>query len=231
MRTAVSQALAHASPAPVTSPMAIKGAKDAGPGRPATPELGERRRADLLDATLSIIAERGLEGLRTRDIAARAGVNISTLHYYFGTKEALLAAVVQYVSTKFAAPVPRKRGRKGKESVRDHIESAWRTFEATPHLPSVMQELAVRAQRDDATRAAFREVFARWNGVVEDVLRRGLDTGELRGDVDVPAAARVLTSFIMGSLLQLGVDRKAFDFMKVTQEIEGWLARPAAKKR
>ncbi|HKQ68351.1 MAG TPA: TetR family transcriptional regulator, partial [Polyangiaceae bacterium] len=64
--------------------------------------VGDRRRHDLLAAAYELIAQNGLEGLRTRDITARAGVNISTLHYYFGTKEALLEGVVLFVAQKFA---------------------------------------------------------------------------------------------------------------------------------
>ena len=45
------------------------------------------------------LAEAGFEGLRTRDVAADAGVNIATLHYYFPSKEALIRGVVAKVRT------------------------------------------------------------------------------------------------------------------------------------
>jgi hypothetical protein len=44
--------------------------------------------------------------LRTRDIAARAGVNIATLHYYFATKEDLIRAVVRMLLEKFTGAPP-----------------------------------------------------------------------------------------------------------------------------
>lgn len=43
---------------------------------------GDQRRRSLVLAAYQLIAEGGFERLRTRDIAARAGVNIATLHYY-----------------------------------------------------------------------------------------------------------------------------------------------------
>src|SRR4051812_2528672 len=61
----------------------------------------EARRAALLEAAYAVVADKGLEGLRTRDVAARAGVNIATLHYYFGTKEALVLALVERVRDLF----------------------------------------------------------------------------------------------------------------------------------
>jgi AcrR family transcriptional regulator len=196
---------------------------------PSPPELGDKRRHELLEAAYRLIGERGLEGLRTRDIAARAGVNISTLHYYFGTKETLLVAVVGHARNKFASqPAPRRsrseRGQ-GAPSLSDHLESSWRTFKSTPHLSTVLQELVLRGQRDGATRAAFRALYDGWNGIVEEVLRRGIKEGTLRADLEPRAGARIVTSFIIGAMVQLGVDPKAFDFLELSRKLEGWLAR------
>src|SRR5215471_14490511 len=55
----------------------------------------ERRRS-LIEAAYRIIAEQGLKGLRTRDVAAQVGLTHATLHYYFPTKEALIQAVIDY---------------------------------------------------------------------------------------------------------------------------------------
>src|SRR6266480_4421461 len=48
----------------------------------------EGREQALVQAAFNQIAERGFEGLRTREVAAGVGLNIATLHYYFPTKEA-----------------------------------------------------------------------------------------------------------------------------------------------
>src|SRR5205823_12230072 len=58
--------------------------------------IKEDRRRALVLAAFGQIAERGFEGLRTREVAAEAGVNIATLHYYFPTKEALIRGVVAH---------------------------------------------------------------------------------------------------------------------------------------
>ena len=48
----------------------------------------------LLDAAAEIFAERGYERATVRDIVSQAGVNQALLFRYFGSKEALFAAVV-----------------------------------------------------------------------------------------------------------------------------------------
>ncbi|WP_437577748.1 TetR/AcrR family transcriptional regulator [Sorangium sp. So ce887] len=201
-------------------------------GRASTTELGAARRRDLLEAAYSLIAEKGLEGLRTRDIAARAGVNISTLHYYFGTKDALLVAIVEHVTDKFGkerAPGPAGPA-DALAGLRAHLESAWRSFQDNPHLATVLQELSLRARRDPAARMAFRAVHKEWNLAVEHLVRQGVRGGQLRSDLDPRAAAAVVTSFIIGAMIQLGVDAGAFDFQHVSEEVDRWLA-PAPAKR
>ena len=60
----------------------------------------ERQEA-LVQAAYDLLAERGFEGLRTRDVAAKVGVNIATLHYYYPTKEKLIRGVVAYAMERF----------------------------------------------------------------------------------------------------------------------------------
>ena len=50
----------------------------------------ERRRQDLIDATLDSVAEHGLEGASLRTIALRAGVTAGLIRHYFPGKEELL---------------------------------------------------------------------------------------------------------------------------------------------
>ena len=46
-------------------------------------------KAALIDAAGALFAEHGFDGVSTRMIADRAGVNLGGIHYYFGGKEAL----------------------------------------------------------------------------------------------------------------------------------------------
>lgn len=52
----------------------------------------ERRRQDLIEATLDCIAEHGLQGATVRAIALRAGVTAGLIRHYFPSKEELLQA-------------------------------------------------------------------------------------------------------------------------------------------
>lgn len=51
----------------------------------------------LLKAAFELFALRGIDGVSTREIVRKAGVNIHAISYYFGGKEGLYEAVVDYV--------------------------------------------------------------------------------------------------------------------------------------
>lgn len=56
-----------------------------------------RRDAVITEALLRIVAERGLEQVSVREVAAAADVSIGTVQHYFPTKEAMLAAAYDEV--------------------------------------------------------------------------------------------------------------------------------------
>ena len=55
---------------------------------------GDDTRQQILAAARAALAENGAAGTTTRSIADRAGVQLSLVHYHFGGKQQLLAAVL-----------------------------------------------------------------------------------------------------------------------------------------
>lgn len=51
-------------------------------------------RGKLIEVATRLFAEKGLDGVSTRDIAKESGLNISLISYYFGGKEGLYKAVI-----------------------------------------------------------------------------------------------------------------------------------------
>jgi AcrR family transcriptional regulator len=56
---------------------------------------GRIRREDIITTAVSVYAEAGYHGSSLREIARRSGITHAGLLYYFPTKEALLAAVLE----------------------------------------------------------------------------------------------------------------------------------------
>lgn len=64
-------------------------------------ELGSTKER-ILQVAEELFANKGFEGTRTRDIAEQAGINISTLHFHWKSKEDLYSAVYQRLLTQRA---------------------------------------------------------------------------------------------------------------------------------
>jgi AcrR family transcriptional regulator len=63
------------------------------PDSPAEPPLPPRER--LLREAARLFADRGVDGVPTREICAAAGVNPGAIHYHFGDKDGLYAEVLR----------------------------------------------------------------------------------------------------------------------------------------
>ena len=57
-------------------------------------EAGQETRDRLLDAAERLFAKRGLDAVSVRDITESAGANTAAIHYHFGSKHDLMAAIL-----------------------------------------------------------------------------------------------------------------------------------------
>jgi AcrR family transcriptional regulator len=72
-------------------------------GQAARPRGRAQVEEAILASARALIAERGPSGVALRDIAEGAGVNFGLVYHYFGTKDALLAAVYARATEHAAA--------------------------------------------------------------------------------------------------------------------------------
>ena len=110
-------------------------------GRPRDGDPAETRR-DILRAAEESFATAGFVGATTRQVAARAGVNVATLHYHFGNKEKLYRAVLD-ATTGAEVSVPGD-GKAPAERLATVVEALWDFGAAHPTLPrlSLLHRLA-----------------------------------------------------------------------------------------
>jgi len=69
-------------------------ARSRGAGQPGARRDTVRRRKEIIEAAKQVFIERGLDGARTREIAAAAGVTPTVMYRYFTTKDELFVAAI-----------------------------------------------------------------------------------------------------------------------------------------
>ncbi|HEX3269121.1 MAG TPA: TetR/AcrR family transcriptional regulator [Ktedonobacterales bacterium] len=192
-------------------------------GRALHTAHGEAQRQALARAAYQVIAESGFEGLRTRDVAERVGVNIATLHYYFATKEDLIRGVVDLLITEFStfrAPgQPPLEELSPREGLRSELEDVREQIRTRPDMFIALIELYMRSLRDPQIRVMLRELDAGWREHLESLLAAGVATGDFPSNLDIRTTSAVLIAFSKGMAMQLLSDPESVPIESVYDEI------------
>lgn len=77
-------------------------------GRRKTPHDGKVTRRKLMDAAEQLFAEDGVEGVSIRAVNAAAGLAPAAVHYHFGSRDALLDAVLSRRGDPILAEIARR---------------------------------------------------------------------------------------------------------------------------
>src|SRR5712675_427346 len=183
---------------------------------------GDERRDDLVRAAFACLAADGFEGLRTRSVADRAGVNIATLHYYFPTKEALIGA--RFITLH--APRKPSTGSPALDRLQQEFADA-RFYRARhPDLAAVLSELQLRGRRDAAIRKIIEPMFGHWRKGIEEWMTAGIAEGVFRRDLDPHGGAAFFVAAMMGAGV---LEHSRHDLDGIFAVIEAWLLAPEAK--
>jgi AcrR family transcriptional regulator len=158
------------------------------------------RRDEIARAARALIVEKGVEGLRTRDIAERVGINIATLHYHVPTKEALIALVADSLRRDFVQQsIDRPRAHMSAEERMEHEFLDFKEHALVrPEVMLVFSELIERARRDDVIAAAILPMKRHWRELIVQLLTEGVRAGVYRPDIDPEAFAGVLMATFIG---------------------------------
>ena len=158
------------------------------------------RRAAIADAARALIVEKGVEGLRTRDIAERVGINVATLHYHVPTKEALIELVAESLQAQFRdqhITRPRRHLDITERLALEFVDFREVALER-PEAMLVFSELMERARRDSRIAAAILPLKRKWRQALVDLLQEGIDAGAFRPDLDPDAFATIIVASMIG---------------------------------
>ena len=194
-------------------------------GSADAPAHREDRRQALVRAAYDQIAEHGFEGLRTREVAAEVGVNIATLHYYFPTKEALIAGVVGYAMERFRSTLA-PHGSPA-DQLAGHLRAVRDLLRDEPELGCVMGELALRSARDPQIAAIMKSTDDGWHRTVRGLLQRAVRHGHLRSELDSDDVAALIISVLTSITLPTAGSAVRTD--RALRQLQRWLgidARP-----
>jgi AcrR family transcriptional regulator len=188
-----------------------------------------RRRAALLQAAFDVVAEVGFEGLRTRAVANRVGVNIATLHYYFPSKQHLIEGLAQLIGAKFVTlhgRPPHPTGLPALDRLRQEFSDGRFYLKHHPEMLLVLQEFALRGKRDPEVQKTVDQMNAHWRDGIEQMVRAGVADGTFRDDIPPSDMLAMLMSIFAGVAASGSIQIDAIE-----RNTETWILSGKAKKR
>lgn len=144
----------------------------------AGPKTVQSKQNCILDAAETLFAVHGYAGTSTRAISKKAGVNIAMLSYYFGSKHALLYAVIERFSTRLQEVIenierhqlsPADRLRSWICAYIDYI------FENPNHACIVYRQVSVSQKKEDIVKLISE--FNKARSTVVRAIEEGINDG------------------------------------------------------
>jgi AcrR family transcriptional regulator len=154
------------------------------PGRPRSARADEA----IIGAVLDLLAEgTPFDALSIEAVAARAGVGKATIYRRWSNKDALIFDAVRTVKGE-PAVLPGTSVRDDLIALLKPVGKAENT-RAGQIMPCLMSEL----QRSPELNGIFQRIMEPRREVAREILRRGIDEGVLRPDIDVEVVIAMLT--------------------------------------
>ena len=160
----------------------------------------------IIDAAIRVFARNGYYNSRVSDIAREAGIASGTIYLYFETKDEILVTLFRERMAEWVASVRREVAaeRDPLAKIRKIVALHFKVLEDNPELAEVVQ-VELRQGQKFFRGASAHEVSAYFT-VINDVLEEGAASGQIRRDLPVKIATKMLfgamdqmaTSWVLG---------------------------------
>jgi AcrR family transcriptional regulator len=186
----------------------------------------------LLQAAQKCLREYGYSGISTRRVADTAGMPLSQIHYHFGSKEALVLALLDYENQRllerqeatFAADLPLwKRWQKSCDYLDEDLASGY---------VRVLQEMMAAGWSNPEIAAAIRRFLSGWYELLTRVGKEASDRFGPFGSLKPEDIACLVGNAFLGSeaLLLLGFEEQGLPIRRALRRF-GALIRAAEETR
>ena len=178
-------------------------------------------RAVILDAARGRLLADGHRGLSTRKVAEAAGVPLSQLHYYFGSKQGLLLALLEEENRRridrqtrmYATERPLwERYEQACDYLEDDLDSGY---------VRVLQEMIAEGWADEQIAEAVRGLLRTWYDLLTEVAVEAETRFGPLGPFTAREVATLIGNTFMGSeaLILLGFDRDVLPIRRALRRI------------
>ena len=168
-------------------------------------ELTGEKAQRIIEAMRSSVARRGISGSTFEHVAREAGVSRGLLHYYFGTKEALLVEVVRRDTEHRIARLdePLGKARSADELLAILVADLEDSIQNEPGFWVLLFDLFTAGRRNPEIHREVAELFKRTRQHVAEILRAKDAEGVISLSYEVDDVVSLLFAMADGIALQV----------------------------
>lgn len=163
--------------------------------------LDPERRQAVLDALFEEAAEKGPGRLNIKQIAERSGASIGSLYQYFGNRENLVRFFTKIAVDLMVALLrmctPAYKGMPVRQALRSYLMDGIRISQSQKSLTKFLSLSAYQGD-EEIGKTIVRPIAVVMREVTRDLLKAGVEHGELRPDIDLEAASRAVNVLLIG---------------------------------
>lgn len=189
-------------------------------------ERRDESERQLVEATLKVVANRGVSAATFEEIGKEAGLSRGLATQRFGSKRGLIEAVIAYLHKKREAIMEADHVdlMPAFDAIQHYVDGHLRGITSKHHGPAYFMLLASTVADVTPTRELFAASHERVRVRLRGLLKRGQQRGEIRSDVDCDATALTIGSLLLGASIQRLVD-PAMDLEPIRVSINAALRR------
>jgi AcrR family transcriptional regulator len=170
------------------------------------------RRRQIVNAARKVLIKYGSEHVTIKRIANVVGISETAVYRHFKSKRDILFLLAEYIEQSLTEDI-RRVATEGHTAL-EVLDSVLRS-----HLSAVERRRGISFQviaeiislGDKKLNGRIFQAIERYTGCLKDLLAEGVKSGEIRGDIDLEAAATALFGIIQGLVNIWALSNYGFD--------------------
>ncbi len=150
------------------------------------------RQDEILRAAISVLAKKGFQHTKIRDIAKAAGVADGTIYLYFKNKDELLVRLFEEVMQRVLGILRKalEEVTEPEEKLRCFLHTHLHMVEEEPEIASIIS--VVLRQSTTFLTEYENTLFVEYLRLLQDIIQEGIDAGVFHSGVDPIITSRAL---------------------------------------
>ncbi len=167
-------------------------------------KTSEERKKDIVEATLELIGEKGIESLRTSQIADQVGFSEAALYKHFSNKKEVVKATIQTAGNELIKSlensIENSETNENLAKLRKVLETHMKFIRDHPGITRLLFSDEVHFNKKELQKE-LHKIITEYRKIIQSLLKDGIKNNEVREDLNLDAAFSLYFGMIQSQIL------------------------------